>query len=72
MGMSIVMGVPPNGGFLLENPIKMDDLGAPPFMESLKYILLYGKLVVWKKINPAESIALLLHYFLHHFLQAGQ
>ena len=29
VGVSIVMGVPHNGGFMREIPIKMDDLGAP-------------------------------------------
>ena len=37
MEVSILMGVHPNGGFKREtheDPIKMDDLGVPPFVET--------------------------------------
>ena len=28
------IGVPQNGWFIIKNPIKMDDLGLPPFLET--------------------------------------
>ena len=31
------MGVPQNGLFTTENPIVMDDLGVPPFLETTKW-----------------------------------
>ena len=44
MEVSIVMGVPQNGWFIMEHPIKTDDLGVPLFQETSKYVFLLEKM----------------------------
>jgi hypothetical protein len=39
MEVSIVMGVPPNGWFIMENAVKMDDLLIKPTPPDIKNIL---------------------------------
>ena len=45
------IGVPQTGWFKMENPIKMDDLGVPIFLETPISIILF--------------LRLFLHFFLH-------
>ena len=48
------MGVPPSGGFIRENPIKMDDLGVPLFQETP--ICLVVESMIWIDMDRYGSI----------------
>ena len=45
--LSIDIGVPQNGWFIMENPIQMDDLGVPLFLETRIYIYIYLYIYIW-------------------------
>ena len=63
MGVSIVMEVPPNGWvFVREHPIKMNDLGVPPFQEPP--VELYGNYmgIIWDYFFYWILIFSYIHY----------
>jgi hypothetical protein len=46
------MEVSQNGWFVIDNPIKLDDLEVPPFQETPNYIYIYFNIYISCKIPP--------------------
>ena len=62
------MGIPQNESFIMENPIKIDDLGAPPSQE-MPYIYIHRKLAM---VNRCQQSIKLIQFWSPALLLSNQ
>ena len=71
MGVSKKIGVPQNGWFVMESPIKMDDLGVPLFLETPIYYSLevFGFLPGERFSKMSKSVGHMGEIYIIHSLK---
>ena len=57
------IGVPQNGWFKKEHPIKIDDLGVPLFLETPIYIYIDIDIEIYGVAEPGDSWGIILFRF---------